>query len=93
MTKTLTVGTKIKMLENGKMIDEGIVRRVGTGNHPAKQEIEVESLKLYPGEKTEFAFIPHNDQSKHGWRMLFKDPMAGGRCFSQRAPCYTFEPA
>ena len=89
----LTKGMKVKILENGEVIDEAIVRRVGSGGHPPTQEIEIESLGLHPGETTEFAFIRHSDPGREGWRMLFEDPMAGGRCFSQRAPTYTFEPA
>ena len=75
------------------MIDEAIVRRVGTGGHPSTDEIEIESLNLHPGETTEFVFIRHSDPDREGWRMLFEDPMTGGRCFSQRAPTYNFEPA
>ena len=89
----LTKGMKVKILENGEVIDKAIVRRVGTGGHPPTQEIEIESLNLHPGETTEFALIRHSDPSREGWRMLFEDPMAGGRCFSQRAPIYTFESA
>lgn len=88
----LEVGQKVAMLENGKVIDRGILRRVGTGGSPEKPEIEVESQKLAPGTKTEFAFFHDRDESKSGWRMLFEDPMAGGRCFSQRAPLYVFKP-
>ncbi|MDP2587283.1 MAG: hypothetical protein Q8P33_00720 [bacterium] len=89
----LEKGMKVKILENGEVIDEAIVRRVGTGGHPRTQEIEIESLNLYPGKTTEFAWIRHSDPSREGWRMLFEDPMTGGRCFSQLAPICVFEPA
>ena len=86
-----TNGMKVKILEKGETIDEAIVQRVGIGGHPPTDEIEIKSLKFHPGETTEFAFIRHSDSDREGWRMLFEDPMAGGRCFSQRAPTYTFK--
>jgi len=88
----LAKGMKVKILEKGEVIDEAIVKYVGTGGYPPTQEIEIESLNLQPGEMAEFAFIRHSNVSE-GWRMIFKDPMTGDRCFSQRAPTYTFEPA
>ncbi len=89
----LTVGMKVKILEKGGIIDEAIVRSVGTGGQPLMQEVEIESLQLHPGETTKFAFIRHDDPNRAGWRMLFEDPMTGGRCYSQRASTYAFEPA
>jgi hypothetical protein len=80
----LIEGEKVKMIEEGNIIDEGIVRRVGAN------EIEVESLNLYPGKRTEFAFF---QQAKgYSWCMLFKDPMTGKRCLNTRGPNYLFEP-
>lgn len=87
----LTEGAEIRIFERGEEIDRAIIRRVGTSGDPATDEIQTESLKLFPGEKTEFVFFPHRDSDKEGWRMLFKDPMTGSRCFSQRAPAITFE--
>lgn len=84
----LAVDQSVKLLENGKVIDEGILRRVGSGGNPIKPEVEYESQKLHPGEKVEFAFF--SDRS--GWRYLFEDPMTRRRCFSQRSPIYTFQP-
>ena len=89
--QNFVVGTKVKILENGEVVDEAIIRSVGIGGNPTTQEIEVESLKLHPGQKTQFAFIRH--YSPEGWRMLFRDPMAGGRCFSQRGPTYVIDPS
>lgn len=85
----LVKGMKVKILEKGEVIDEANIRRLGTGKHSLMDEIEIESLKLHAGETIEFVFIP----SREGWCMVFEDPMAGGRCFSQRGPTYTFEPA
>lgn len=76
-----------------EVIDEAVIRRVGRNGHPSRDEIEVESLMVRPGEKTEFAFVRHRDPRKEGWRMLLKDPLSGVLFFGQRASTYTFEPA
>jgi len=85
-------GQLVKMLENGEFIDEGILKRIDMGGEPERFEIEFESKKLYPGSAEEFIFFPHHDEKMAGWRMLFKDPMAYGRCYSQRGPLYVFVP-
>ena len=77
----LQKGMRVNILQRGKKVDEAVVLRVDVG------EIEIESLKLRPGNKTEFGFVPNA-----GWRVLFEDPFTGARCFSQRAPTYVFEP-
>jgi hypothetical protein len=81
----LCTGIKAYLLESTEVIDEIIIHRVG------ESEIEVESLKLTPGERIEFAFIQHKDPEKEGWRMLFEDPFTGKRCYSQRAPTYVIK--
>ncbi|MEK7089483.1 MAG: hypothetical protein AAB920_01560 [Patescibacteria group bacterium] len=87
----LRTGTKVKILENGKEIDEAVVNLIGIGGWPLAQQVVVESTKLKPGIQTKFAFI-QQENLLAGWRLIFKDPMTNGDCFSQRAPTYDFEP-
>lgn len=54
-----------------------------------ENEVTVESLTLNPGALTTFANT--GDAVNQTWKMLFDDPMGGGRCFSQRAPFYEFQ--
>ena len=87
----LSTGMKVKILENGKEMDEAVVNLIGIGGWPLAQQIVVESTRLKPGEKTKFAFI-QQESLQAGWRLIFKDPMTNTDCFSQRAPTYDFEP-
>lgn len=87
------IGQSVKMLENGEVIDEGILKKIGTGGDPKRFEIEFESKKLYPNSTEEFVFFPSNDEKMAGWRVLFKDPMGYGRCYSKRGPLYVFLPS
>jgi hypothetical protein len=82
---------RVNILQDGKKVDEAIVRRVGIGGDPPTEEIQIESLRLYPGDRKEFAFI-RIGQIQIGWRMLFREPMTNARCYSQLAPTFTFEP-
>lgn len=82
----IKTGDAVVMLEEGRLkIDEGIVRDV------TKSILKIESVMLHHGEVTEFAFFPEALSGRGGWRMLFEDPMTNRRCFSKRAPVYTFE--
>ncbi len=92
----LTVGMKVKVIEEGECVDEAIVRSVGTWENSGANKIGVESLKFCPGMTTEFVFIQvvqKDGQEEWGWRELFEDPFTYRSCFSQRAPTYTFESA
>ncbi|MFA6429930.1 MAG: hypothetical protein WCV84_05560 [Patescibacteria group bacterium] len=77
-------GMRVQVIQRGEAVDEAIIKRVSTGGNPPTQEVEIESLNHSPGRRTQFALIDG------GWRMLFNDPMAGGRCYSQRAPSCSF---
>lgn len=71
-------GTVVQLVQGVKVID---TMRVISDQ---RSEITAESLKRFPGEQTQFAFFPND-----GWRMLFRG-LGGERCFSSRAPSYSF---
>lgn len=82
----LEKGTRVTILEAGKVVDEGIVQKSEIGI------LNITSMKLFPGEVVAFAFIPHKDPEKQGWRWLFKNHMTlDAPSYSQRGPVYTFE--
>ncbi|MFA5163015.1 MAG: hypothetical protein WC441_00640 [Patescibacteria group bacterium] len=83
----LQKGAKVHLIEAGEKIDEAIICYAGNSNSSLTEEIKIESLRLFPGKKFDFAFIDG------GWRMLFCDPMTRDRCYSQNAPVYRIEPA
>lgn len=86
------VGQPVKLLQKGEVIDEGILRRVGTVGESDQPEVDYESTKYAPRVVETFVYFQDRDEANSGWKMIFSDPMAGGRCFSQRAPLYSFEP-
>ncbi len=84
------VGASVKMLVGSNVIDQGIVRRFESSEHPQfVQEIAVESLEAFPGRVTEFA-SPISSGDTTSWLMLFHDPFTGGRCYAERGPLYQF---
>ena len=85
-----SVGFRAALLECGEVIDTVRILCVERGGEHNSLEMQIESLDLDPGAKEEFVFLAVRD--REAWRMLFEDPMAGGRCFSQRAPGYDFAP-
>lgn len=86
--RNFKVGQRVEMLQCDNVIDRGVIRQIGTGGAADQLEIVYESQEFNPGTRAEFAFFP----SHKGWRMLFTDPMTGGRCISQNAPLYVFKP-
>jgi len=88
----LREGMEINILEHGAKIDVAIVVRVGSGVDPATAEVEIESQHLRPGDRAVFAFFCGDPSLKEGWRMLFENPMSGGRCFSKGKSVYELVP-
>ncbi len=86
------VGQLVSVLENDEIIDEGILKRIESGGNTERDEIDLESQKFDPGIMKELASFRHYDESKAGWRLLFKDPMTGRRCYSEYAPLYVLKP-
>lgn len=81
-----SVGLRMEILDFGRKVDEITIKSINDRN----QRIEVESLKLNPGKTVWFGVVSRT--ADLGWRMLFEDPLAGGLCYSQRAPIYFFKP-
>lgn len=75
-------GGRVKIINNGNVVDEAIVLSVAEG--PNLRWIEVEGKH----EKTKFALF---DESKNEWKMLFNDPFTNILCYSERGPIYSFE--
>lgn len=82
------IGMELEMLEGEEVVDRLLVKRVGRGGVPLRDEIDVESLDLHITRLFTFVYFP----DRGGWRMLFEDPLTENRCFSQRAPVYTIRP-
>ena len=85
-TEHLVIGMRVRVVREGKTIDEATVERIETDRCPpyGQVEVEVKSLILRPGRNQGFGF------AQGGWRVLFEDPFTHQTCFSQRAPTYTF---
>lgn len=78
----LKKGMRLKMIKNGKKIDE--VKVLSVSGDGCK--IEVESLRLNPGDADEYGLVPGL-----GWRSLYPDPFTGVTCFSKDEAACDFE--
>jgi hypothetical protein len=80
----VTVGSTVRVLEDGKEIDQVVVLSLDQSGE--KTKIEVKSLYLYPGTSHLFGLFGQ------GWKLLFEGPMAGcEKFFSPKAPFYVLE--
>jgi len=74
----ITVDRKIRIFEDGRFFDEGIVRNAKVLNC-TESKVEIEMVLLDPGTKIEFITFGDLDITRNqNWFALFKDPLSGG---------------
>lgn len=80
----IMVGSTMKVLEDGKEIDQ--VEILSVREDGKKTKVEVRSLYQFPGTTHLFGMFGQ------GWKLLFEGPMAGGeKFFNPKAPLYFLE--
>jgi len=88
--KVPPIGARVNVLEEGKIIDQGMVLATGKGGQPPKPEVVVDSLWLQPGVKQELVLV---NPETNEWLVIFKDPHNNRRCISERGQLYVLEVA